>query len=646
MKNLWMSPDLPWAPPRIVVYRNRFKAEREQELVFDFSADECCRLFLNGERVADGPERGDARHWYFSRFRLALAPGDYCLTARVLCFGSELTAHAQMSVRHGLFVKEYSSLLGSWEYQFEEGLAFRKPYPDWGVYPRFDADGCNPEILSGRGGVWRGVAFFEDSRELHEPELPPMRYEPELAYHRIGNRFYFDDYVCVWTDYVFSGEGCVKIRWGENLYDTPGLNRRLQGDKGKRDGGFLNSTCNTLKLSGGCFRWVDYHWHALRCLEIECSGSVVPEEVHFHRTGYPFRREWSAHSSLPALNRLLETAYRTLEACSHETFMDCPYYEQLMYIGDARLEALSVYVTSTDARLAGKALRMLARSQQADGLIFSRYPARVDQVIPSFAMIWISMLHDYALWQDDPGTVYELLPCARRIADYLELHLKDNLLYFPGWNFIDWVDSWPHGEPAGCENDGTNSILNLFAVIALRQLAGLEKYAGTEEHGRRSAMLADRILESVRRHYWDEARGLYANDFARKYYSEHAQSLALIIEPDSRLAETFSHVSGLAECSIYFSFYYLDACYRNQLAGLFFKRLERYFDLEKEGLRTLPEEFRNPRSDCHAWSSHVLYHYFASILGIRPTAFGRRKIEIRPMKGPLYFAEGKSPVLP
>ena len=159
-------------------------------------------------------------------------------------------------------------------------------------------------------------------------------------------------------------------------------------------------------------------------------------------------------------------------------------------------------------------------------------------------------------------------------------------------------------------------------------------------------MLADRILESVRRHYWNEARGLYANDFARKYYSEHTQSLALIIEPDSRLAETFSHVSGLAECSIYFSFYYLDACYRNQLAGLFFKRLERYFDLEKEGLRTLPEEFHNPRSDCHAWSSHVLYHYFASILGIRPTAFGRRKIEIRPMKGPLSFAEGKSPVLP
>ena len=35
-----MSPVLPWAPPRIVVYRNRFKAEREQEFVFDFETAE------------------------------------------------------------------------------------------------------------------------------------------------------------------------------------------------------------------------------------------------------------------------------------------------------------------------------------------------------------------------------------------------------------------------------------------------------------------------------------------------------------------------------------------------------------------------------------------------------------------------------
>lgn len=33
-------------------------------------------------------------------------------------------------------------------------------------------------------------------------------------------------------------------------------------------------------------------------------------------------------------------ARRTLEMCSHDTFMDCPYYEQLMYVGDTRIQAL------------------------------------------------------------------------------------------------------------------------------------------------------------------------------------------------------------------------------------------------------------------------------------------------------------------
>ena len=29
--------------------------------------------------------------------------------------------------------------------------------------------------------------------------------------------------------------------------------------------------------------------------------------------------------------------------CAHETYMDCPYYEQLQYGGDTRLEILATY---------------------------------------------------------------------------------------------------------------------------------------------------------------------------------------------------------------------------------------------------------------------------------------------------------------
>jgi hypothetical protein len=55
--------------------------------------------------------------------------------------------------------------------------------------------------------------------------------------------------------------------------------------------------------------------------------------------------------------------------------------------------------------------------------------------------------------------------------------------------------------------------------------------------------------------------------------------------------------------------------------------------MDKYCLKTLPEEFGNPRSDCHGWGAHLLYHHFASVMGMRPDAPGgkislHRKLDI------------------
>lgn len=66
-----------------------------------------------------------------------------------------------------------------------------------------------------------------------------------------------------------------------------------------------------------------------------------------------------------------------------------------------------------------------------------------------------------------------------------------------------------------------------------------------------------------------------------------------------------------------------------------FARLENWFDLPSQGFKTTPEQPEPTRSDCHAWGAHPLFHFYASILGIRPAAPGFSRVEIAPQLGQL-----------
>jgi hypothetical protein len=69
-------------------------------------------------------------------------------------------------------------------------------------------------------------------------------------------------------------------------------------------------------------------------------------------------------------------------------------------------------------------------------------------------------------------------------------------------------------------------------------------------------------------------------------------------------------------------------------------RMGLWFELAERGF-VAPIEMPEPsRSDCHGWGSHPLYHYFATILGVRPEGFGFERVEIAPQPGPLAWVRG------
>jgi len=72
-------------------------------------------------------------------------------------------------------------------------------------------------------------------------------------------------------------------------------------------------------------------------------------------------------------------------------------------------------------------------------------------------------------------------------------------------------------------------------------------------------------------------------------------------------------------------------------------RLELWFGLLDQGLRTVIEHPEPTRSDCHAWGAHPLYHYVSTLLGVRPTAPGMTAVTVAPQLGGLEWAQASVP---
>jgi hypothetical protein len=328
--------------------------------------------------------------------------------------------------------------------------------------------------------------------------------------------------------------------------------------------------------------------------------------------------------------------------------MDCPYYERLMYVGDTRLEVLTTMAGTRDERLPRKAVLAFDWSREPEGLTASRYPSRNRQTIPTFSLWWVCMVYDYAMWRDDPDTVRGCMKGVRSVLEaFLEHRREDGLLASPtGWNFVDWVGSWTHGVPP-TDAAGPCGPLNWQAVLALGYAAELETAFGEPELAVRWERHR-RDLTAAMDGFWDGKRELFADDLDGTLFSEHSQALALISgaldEPRRRsVLDGLVAARDMAEATIYFSHYVLDALAREGRADALVSRLDYWKRLPGRGFVTTPEKPEPTRSDCHAWGAHPLHHMFASLLGIRPAAPGFAQVVVRPQLGGLEWVRGRMP---
>lgn len=616
-------------PPYLAAYRNRFETEKRQTISLTWSADERAILFCDGKRIADGPHRGTAQTWFTMIHRFELEPGPHVIVFLLIALGKDLTAYGQVSIQPGIFVEPNPILSPEWEIQLCMGCSFATSKTDWGSFAHLLADErFNWEVSSGRGGDWKPAVWSDDCRNLRPTSLPDMLYEETFDYTRKGNYFLFSDYVKVYGEYEFSGTGSVRLRWAEPGVKPEELDEKfVTGTKPGEAYPYFSSTGDQIILTGKKIKYFDYWWHAGRTLEITLYGNAKLESTKFFRTDYPWvlKRPLNVPGN-ERITNLLQKSWATLKACTGETFMDCPYYEQLQYISDTRFDMLSLYEITDDLRLTEKALRQFAEGLSENGFISCRYPSKdfaeyqpeYGEIcrlhIPAFTAFYTQMVHDFARLRKNDSLVRELLPTLRKTMDYLYgYRTADGVLRVPGWNFIDWRDDWEGGIPPGCQ-DGIGCTLNLITLLSLKDLADIESCFGNRENSEKYVNFAEELAGSIRKKYYNPERGIFFENEATGYCCEHSQVFALLaLGERSVIAEL--EKNALPECGIAFGFYYLEACRKFGLRELFDKRLEKYLaTADLPSLVTMPEVFPGSawfRSDCHAWSAHTIYHYFA-----------------------------------
>ncbi|NLF31104.1 MAG: hypothetical protein GX591_09490, partial [Planctomycetes bacterium] len=378
------------------------------------------------------------------------------------------------------------------------------------------------------------------------------------------------------------------------------------------------------------------------------DGPATLKKLAVDFTAYPFRQAATFESPDPLHKPLWDISWWTARLCAHEHYEDCPFYEQLQYIGDTRLQALISYMVAGDFRLARQAIRQWADTRRSDGITRSRTPsnpARL-QVIPQFSLVWIHFLEDFYRYSGEVEFVRELYDCVEGILKWFDRFAVDDVCEdVPYWVFTDW--SYPR-VPRWCGSMGELNMRRVGALRAAARLAGAIGETRRESFYRRKAQ---RVAAAVRKAYYNAAEGLFADERDGTVLAEHPSLLAILYDvvTGSKARALMRRIEtrrDLRRTTIYYSYYTFRA-YEKLGRWEDAYRLRRHLWTEQLDLHasTWFEWGPDSRSDCHAWGAWIMCDLLTSLLGITPAEPGFARVRVAPRTLGLPWARGSMPTV-
>ena len=678
--------------------KNITLAGKPASFTIHVSADNRYKLYVNGTFVSLGPAFNDANNWNYETVDIApyLTTGKNSVAALVWN-EAQYRQEAQISTRTGFVVQgnspaeEILNTNNTWKcirdngYQPIPGYFFaaskgelvnmdKAVKGDWKAINFDDSPWPTAnKIMDAKpkgtawGLDWPLVASTLPPREMTYQRIPSLRYAVGMNVPQtfpatktavtipantavtllLDQTFETNAYVTL--DFSGGKDAGISLGYAESLYEK-GSNER-KGNRNEVDGKDFIGRKDSLVADGT--KGVSFTTRTFRTfryikLFIKTQDEpLVIDDLYGTFTGYPFKQTATFNTDNKELKQMLDIGWRTARLNAWETYTDCPYYEQLQYIGDTRIQAMVSYYYSGDDRLARNALTQMDQSRLPEGITRSCYPTKGTQIISPFSLWYIGMLHDYWMYRGDDAFIKDKLMGERAVLDFFSKYqLPDgSLKNTPYWAFVDWS-----GNMGGGLGSGSAAIYDLQLLWAYQWAAAMERKIGLHDFAVMYTQKAAQLKATIQRKYWDPVKKLYADTEEKKGYSQHVNSLAILTGIVKQavipgVVNGLLNDKSLTQATIYFKYYLHQALVKGGVGNDYLDWLDIWRDNIKMGLTTWAEysDIQTSRSDCHAWGSSPNIEFFRTVLGIDSDAPGFKKIKIVPHLGTITNVSGEIP---
>lgn len=422
--------------------------------------------------------------------------------------------------------------------------------------------------------------------------------------------------------------------------------RRTKGDRTDSENGVLYGMTDTYTLHKGSNHYSPFWFRTFRYIRLtiitaESSAPVSINSFTYRSTHYPLEVRSKIQTSDTLTRKLWDISVNTLRNCMHETYEDCPFYEQNQFAMDTRSMILFTYLLSRDDRLARKAMQEFYATRREDGLVETHSPSSGRSTnIPTFSLFWVLMVWDHMVHFGDEVLVRNYLGAVDGVLDYFHQRINPDTGLVgrfdeDTWAFVDWADGWATPSrgfwgiavPPAYYKTGSATYHSLVYAYVLSKASELCRFLGRDDTSREYLGRRDQLIEAVKKHCFDDKTGLFL-DGPGTYgeVSQHCQVFAVLAGAVShdeakillRRSILQREEHGLVKASFALGFYVFRAV---SLAGVYEEcwdtLIQPWEKMIADNLTTWAESESMMRSDCHGWSASPVWEIGTEILGVK-----------------------------